>query len=138
MGWEGEKKASQIQLCPWVLEWAQKLKGLIDAKDVSNKAYYIEKLANVLVDYDIILTPIDIESILDKLIFHEMTHTSLAGFSKDIDEGSLLKVRYGWKRCRALAKEGDTSMTRQGQHNADSIALAGFGKFAFGFPRSFI
>jgi hypothetical protein len=132
MIWMDDDKASQIQLCPWMLDWAKKIKGLIDAKDLNKKARFVEYLANKAVAQDIVLSPIDLESILDKVILHEMTHTVVGGASRDIDEGNLLKVRYGWKRCRALAKEGDTSKTRMGQENADSIALAAFGKFALG------
>lgn len=130
--WKNERKASQIQLCPWMLDWAKKIKGLIDAKDLNKKAKTVEFLANFAVNHDFVLTPIDIESILDKVILHEMTHTIVGGESTDIDESSVLKIRYGWKRCRDLAKEGDTTKTRQGQQNADSIALAAFGKFALG------
>jgi hypothetical protein len=115
-----------------MLEWAKKIKGLIDTKYLNKKTRTIEFLANWAVGHNIVLSTTDLESILDKVILHEMTHTVVGGTSRDIDEASFLKFRYRWKRCRNLAKEGHASRTRQGQQNADSTALAAFVSFALG------
>jgi hypothetical protein len=131
MPWiDNKDKASQIQLCPWLLNWAKKLDGLIAENKVDKKGKYVEKIANKMVEHDFVLSPIDIESVLDKLILHEMQHTKVANLAVDMDESSVKKIKYGWKRCRALAKEGDISQLRRPDTNADSIALAGFGTVA--------
>lgn len=101
-------------------------------KYLGKKARTVEFFANLAVHRDFVLTPIVIESILDKVILHEMTHTIVWGASRNIDESSLLKIRYGWRRCRDMAKEGETSRTSHGQQNADGIAHAAFGKFTLG------
>lgn len=96
-------------------------------RKLPKKSRVYDKLSTGLVKMDTLLSPIDVLSNLDKVILHELTHTRNGGESKDVDDSNLLTVRYAWKRCRKLAKEGPTQITRQAQNNADSIALAGSG-----------
>jgi hypothetical protein len=77
-------RSSQIQLCPWFVDWAkgQKFKSF---KDLSTKAWVVD---HILVPAcrinNWILTEIDVTSVFDKVILHEMTHTTGAGSLEDL------------------------------------------------------
>jgi hypothetical protein len=96
-------------------------------KDAQTKAKVYQKVSKALSKMHTLLTPIDVESLLDKVTLHELSHTSIAGGSLDVDGPNFLTVRYGWNRCRKLAQEGSDDLKRESQVNADSIALCGSG-----------
>lgn len=118
---------SQLQLCPWFIDWMQG----IDIKNIHNvekKSIFYNVLSKGLTKMHAFLTPIDVRSLLDKTILHELMHTRNGGQAMDVDaEGGLLRVRYRWKRCRELALEGPDDPKREAQVNADTIALAASG-----------
>lgn len=47
----------------------------------------------------------------------------------------LKNVKYGWKRCRDLAKKGSEDPDNAPYNNADSLALAASGRFFYLFLR---
>ncbi|KAJ5216528.1 uncharacterized protein N7498_002935 [Penicillium cinerascens] len=118
------KKPSQVQLCPWFLNW-MKSKDTKSLKEAEAKGLFWRAISKGLSKTHMLLTPIDVTSLLDKVILHELTHTRVGGESVDVDGPSFLTVRYGWNRCRKLAQEGSSDPSRQAQVNADSIALCG-------------
>ncbi|KAJ5155930.1 hypothetical protein N7492_008733 [Penicillium capsulatum] len=115
---------SQIQLCPWFLNWQKSVqsKALLDARFKGN---FYRAVAKGMSIHRTFFTPIDMLSLLDKVILHEMQHTIIGGSAMDVDMHSLKLIKYGWKRCLGLAQEGDTDRYRQSQLNADTIAVAG-------------
>jgi hypothetical protein len=123
---DDRNKPSQVQICPWFINWMQNV-DTDTMKDAQKKAKFYEKVSQRLAKMHTLLTPIDVESLLDKVILHELTHTRPGGQAEDVDGPGFLKVRYGWNRCRKLAQEGSSDPKRQSQVNADSIALAGSG-----------
>jgi hypothetical protein len=127
---EDSDKPSQVQICPWFINWMKSVdtKSLKDAK---TKAMFYQGVSKALSKMHTLLTPIDVDSLLDKVILHELSHTSVAGKSLDVDGPSILKIRYGWNRCRKLAQEGSDDVNRESQVNADSIALCGSGMLDF-------
>lgn len=96
-------------------------------KDAKIKGNFWKYLSKAMVKLHVVLSPVDVASLLDKVILHELSHTRNAGKSLDVDEGSLATVRYGWKRCRELAQKGSRDHDQAAQFNADSIALCGSG-----------
>lgn len=126
---DDRNKPSQVQLCPWFINWMKSV-DTNTLKDAQKKARFYETVSKALSKMHTLLTPIDVDSLLDKVILHELTHTRPGGESLDVDGPSFLKVRYGWNRCRKLAQEGDSDHKRQSQVNADTIALAGSGMLA--------
>ncbi|KAJ5464868.1 uncharacterized protein N7458_000554 [Penicillium daleae] len=121
---EENSKPSQVQLCPWFLNW-MKSKDTKSLRDAEAKGLFWRAISKGLSKAHTLLTPIDVISLLDKVVLHELTHTRVAGESLDVDGPSFLTVRYGWNRCRKLAQEGSDDRNRQAQVNADSIALCG-------------
>ncbi|PKY00046.1 hypothetical protein P168DRAFT_285561 [Aspergillus campestris IBT 28561] len=115
---------SQLQLCPWFIEWMQGI-NIKNVHKVDKKSVFWKILSKGLVKMKAVLTPMDVASLLDKVILHELTHTRNAGESDDVDGPSFKTVKYTWKRCRELAREGPDDVQRESQVNADSIALAG-------------
>lgn len=99
-------------------------------KDAQFKARFWQAVSKSLSKMHTLLTPIDVDSLLDKVILHELTHTRAGGEAVDVDGPSFAKVRYGWNRCRKLAQEGSDDLDRESQVNADSIALCGSGMLA--------
>ncbi|KAI0811451.1 hypothetical protein GGR55DRAFT_695077 [Xylaria sp. FL0064] len=103
-----------IQICPWFLQYA-KGKKYRTSKDISSLR---ARLALIGVDKLItrtFYTPIDLMSLWDKCMLHEMMHTKPGGSKDDVDEW----FGYGWKNCKALATGVES------QRNADSYALFG-------------
>jgi hypothetical protein len=121
---------SHVQICPWFINW-MKWVDTKSFKDAQTKAMFYQGLSKGLSKIHTLLTPIDVDSLLDKVILHELSHTSVAGKSLDVDGPSILTVKYGWNRCRKLAQEGSGNFNRQSQVNADSIALLGSGMLDF-------
>ncbi|GME51410.1 hypothetical protein GTA08_BOTSDO07478 [Neofusicoccum parvum] len=115
---------SQIQICPWFITWA-KGNRYQTWEDVQKKAKFFEKALPYLSKWP--FTPIDAESLLDKVILHEMTHTRAGWMSRDVPGGMNLltaRTRYGWKQCVELGKKGLPATDAKGaEKNADSIAL---------------
>ena len=97
-------------------------------------------------------TPIDAINLLDKVLLHEMTHTTAAGGLHDVR--TLLPVKpwdaivlthgqvkmdkdgapppfgglaYGWKAATALAKQNNVQIQKQPRQNSDTYALFGSG-----------
>ncbi|GME66162.1 hypothetical protein GTA08_BOTSDO07478 [Neofusicoccum parvum] len=121
-------KFSQIQICPWFLNYA-KGKEYNTWEDVQKKTKLLNFAVPILSN-GWPLTPIDAISLFDKVLLHELTHTRSGGGTKDVGGGNPLffgGARYGWNQCKALAKKGvDSSAADQApQRNADSIALLG-------------
>ncbi|KAI0513129.1 hypothetical protein F5B22DRAFT_273509 [Xylaria bambusicola] len=105
------KHWDSIQICPWFLEYA-KGKKYGTSKDITSlRARLALKGLDKLITNKF-YTPIDLLSLWDKCMLHEMMHTKLAG-SLDVDG----RKGYGWKNCKALAADG------KGANNADSWAL---------------
>jgi hypothetical protein len=124
-----EDKPPQIQICPWFINWMKSV-DTHSLKDAQPKALFWRAVSTSLSKMHTLLTPIDVDSLLDKVILHELTHTRVAGVAEDVDGSSFATVRYGWNRCRKLAQEGSDDLDRQSQVNADSIALCGSGMLA--------
>ncbi|KAI1348955.1 hypothetical protein F5Y01DRAFT_317306 [Xylaria sp. FL0043] len=102
-----------IQICPWFLQYA-KAKKYRTSKDLSS---WRARLAVIGLDRfitKIFYTPIDLMSLWDKCMLHEMMHTQPGGSKIDSTGWN----GYGWKNCKAL---GHTFK----QSNADSYALFG-------------
>jgi hypothetical protein len=123
-------KPSQVQICPWFINWMKSV-DTKDFEDAKMKAKIYQGVSSTLSKMHTLLTPIDVVSLLDKVILHELSHTRVAGESLDVDGPSILTVKYGWNRCRKLAQEGSGNFNRQSQVNADSIALLGSGMLDF-------
>ncbi|KAJ5455566.1 uncharacterized protein N7458_003830 [Penicillium daleae] len=117
-------KPPQIQICPWFINWMKSV-DTHSLKDAQPKALFWRAVSTSLSKMHTLLTPIDVDSLLDKVILHELTHTRVAGVAEDVDGPSFATVRYGWNRCRKLAQEGSDDPERESQVNADSIALCG-------------
>ncbi|KAK5629270.1 hypothetical protein RRF57_004985 [Xylaria bambusicola] len=109
-----DKHWDSIQICPWFLEYA-KGKKYGTSKGISSlRAKLALKGLDKLIT-DKFYTPIDLLSLWDKCMLHEMMHTQVAGSLKD--EGG--RKGYGWKNCKALSASG------KGGTNADSWGLFG-------------
>lgn len=104
-----------------------KSKDTDSLRDAEAKGLFWRAVSKGLAKTHKLLTPIDVTSLLDKVILHELSHTRVGGEALDVDGPSFTSVRYGWNRCRKLAQEGSDDRERQGQVNADSIALCGSG-----------
>lgn len=104
-----------------------KSKDTKSLKDAEAKGLFWRAISKGLSKTHKLLTPIDVASLLDKVILHELSHTRIGGEALDVDGPSFKDVRYGWNRCRKLAQEGSDDRNRQAQVNADSIALCGSG-----------
>lgn len=100
-------------------------------QDAETKGLFYKAVSKGLTKLHALLTPIDVTSLLDKVILHEFTHTRVGGESFDVDGPSFLTIRYGWNRCRKLAQEGTNDLHQEPQVNADSIALCGSGMLAY-------
>lgn len=108
-----------IQVCPWFLQYAvaKKYHTKTDIRDlraftavkgldkwITNKKY----------------TPIDLMSLWDKCMLHEMMHTTPGGLKEDVGGTG----GYGWKNCKGMASD-------KGKTNADSYALFGSALYWF-------
>jgi len=88
-------------------------------------------------------TWLDVFSLLDKVLLHEMTHGRMAFTTADTareEQWGLDDVRtpgfsiipipaYGWTRAMKLARKGeDLGREKAADHNSDSLALFGSGE----------
>ncbi|KAI1394927.1 hypothetical protein F4819DRAFT_227746 [Hypoxylon fuscum] len=108
-------KPDAIQICPWFLEYV-KAKKYHTTKDLTSTR---AKLAVAGVDKlitKVLYRPIDLLTLWDKCMLHEMTHTKAGGSKKDINNFS----GYGWKNCKKISTEADKCFD-----NADSFAILG-------------
>ena len=94
----GRSKPSQVQLCPWFIDWMRK-DGIESALEVPRKSQFYSVLSKRLVKMDTLRSPIDVMSLLDKVILHELMHTRSGGETRDVDPSTLFTVKYTWKRC---------------------------------------
>lgn len=153
----GSGKPSQIQMCPHFMDWMKEEEfKLIDdtIPQDERKRIWTRDMAKKMRDKDTILTEIDLLSLFDKVILHEMTHTLPGGVTDDVSLAqsyrtsalkilinlqvgmsttpvigpllSLKNVNYGWKRCKALAEKGQGGANMPAR-NADSLALVASG-----------
>ncbi|KAI4862726.1 hypothetical protein F4820DRAFT_14861 [Hypoxylon rubiginosum] len=109
-----------IQVCPWFLQYAMGKKFQTKKDITSLRAYLAVKGLDTWITNKK-YTPIDLMSLWDKAMLHEMMHTTPGGFKDDIGgfDG------YGWKNCKGLAGDGS------GKNNADSWALFGSALYWF-------
>jgi len=118
-GWTGQYdyKPDQIQLCPWFLTfmWRQKF-SQSDQVDPSWLVHIPQEAMDAM--NAVHSTPIDGFALLEKLLLHELTHTTVAGRSEDLVSKSL--PDYGWLYCLDVA-------TPHGSANAENLAYAGVG-----------
>ncbi|KAH7413560.1 hypothetical protein DE146DRAFT_203 [Phaeosphaeria sp. MPI-PUGE-AT-0046c] len=132
---EENRKPTQLQLCPWFIDWI-KNKEYKFHRDVrrTNIGQHVIKAAESS-KYG--FRQIDVFSLLDKVLLHEMTHGRsifTTKWDKKVKEG-LMDVTdpsflgfglpaYGWKRAVSLAKKGeDLGKRRAADNNAETIAL---------------
>jgi hypothetical protein len=101
-----------IQVCPWFLEYAMAKKYHTDVDLRELRAFLAVKgLDKYITNHK--YTPIDLMTLWDKAMLHEMMHTTPGGLKEDVGGFG----GYGWKNCKILAGNG------KGVNNADSWAL---------------
>ncbi|KAI1758622.1 hypothetical protein GGR53DRAFT_516504 [Hypoxylon sp. FL1150] len=109
-----ERHADSIQICPWFLQYI-KSKKYHTNEDLTS---YRARLAVAGIDKLItkaIYKPIDLMSLWDKCMLHEMMHTKSGMKKNDVGGTS----GYGWKNCKKL------STGPKWYDNADSYAILG-------------
>lgn len=109
-----------MQICPWFLDYAMKKNPAF--QDGVQKTLWSKIMTGIVpIVKKTAYTDIDVLSLIDKVLLHEMTHV---GSGATIDVGGPLKA-YGWKNCRALstARTNPSTNTYGPDKNADSIAL---------------
>lgn len=109
-----KRHADSIQICPWFLQYI-KGKKFQTVRGVTQWRAFL-----AVVGVDKLITkvkyrPIDLLSLWDKVMLHEMMHTTAGYEKKDIDEFG----GYGWKNCKALSTDPECI------DNADSFAILG-------------
>ncbi|OBT84547.1 hypothetical protein VE02_06807 [Pseudogymnoascus sp. 03VT05] len=126
-------RPSQITLCPWFLSYVQGLKfpncGTWRQKLVGLLGRPIAQISAKVWPF----TPIDLLSLFDKVVVHELTHTRHGGKTfdspVDVNAGSgvaFSNVAYGWKNCRKISTNlPDNGGPDYGKpmNNADSYGL---------------
>ncbi|KAF2006484.1 hypothetical protein P154DRAFT_569877 [Amniculicola lignicola CBS 123094] len=146
---------TQIQLCEWFVDWIKR-KEIKTTKDLALKS----RVASGFIkgsDKNRIFAQIDAESLLDKVLLHEMTHgwiaynwvwTALGDTETTygvVDVPSTGKFglipilgrlpSYGWKLCRSLAQNGQAVVGQTNanygapDNNADTLALFASGMY---------
>ncbi|KAF2733709.1 hypothetical protein EJ04DRAFT_564839 [Polyplosphaeria fusca] len=120
-----------LQICPNFLTYAMgRDPAFQNALDVSTGTKLMEKIASAFVHVK--YTSVDFVTLFDKVLLHEISHTSGAGNTDDVGGTK----GYGWKNCRKLSTvvseweqedyQWDDIPTVQGpEQNADTIALFG-------------
>ncbi|OTA68455.1 hypothetical protein K449DRAFT_461308 [Hypoxylon sp. EC38] len=108
---------SYIMMCPWYLRKMEVVKVPIAKAFLSvfkDPLGALDKgLEKIIPDGD--KTAMDALSLLDQTVLHEITHTTYAGHSRDIDGGN----SYDWKNVVRLSAHPD------GWKNAESLAFFG-------------
>ncbi|KAL2069757.1 hypothetical protein VTL71DRAFT_14436 [Oculimacula yallundae] len=123
-------KPSQITLCPWFLEYAQGLKlprcGTWRQKLVGLIGRPTAWLGSRRWPY----TAIDLLSLFDKVVVHELTHTRHGGKTVDVAmDGRAItfnNVAYGWRNCKKISTnlpDNDGRDELKPMNNADSYAI---------------
>ncbi|KAI0883960.1 uncharacterized protein GGS22DRAFT_195095 [Annulohypoxylon maeteangense] len=110
-----ENKPDVIQMCPWFLQYVRAKKYHTTQDLTSTRA----KLAVAGLDKLItkmLYRPIDLLTLWDKCMLHEMMHTKAGGLKDDVNGFS----GYGWKNCKKISTEADKCFD-----NADSFAILG-------------
>ncbi|KAI0174467.1 hypothetical protein BJ166DRAFT_606340 [Pestalotiopsis sp. NC0098] len=111
-----ERKADTIQICPWFLQYAKAKKYGTNA-DIKSWRARLAVLGMDKLLTKMVYKPIDLMSLWDKCMLHEMMHTKNVGNEGMIDVEDL--SGYGWKNCRKMADGPDA------EDNADTHALIG-------------
>ncbi|KAF2272617.1 uncharacterized protein EI97DRAFT_461869 [Westerdykella ornata] len=121
---------TEIQICPWFMTTARGFK-FRDLKELRASSWSYGVLAKILMPpiSAIKYTPIDAFALMDKVILHELTHTTASGGRTPAEDMS--DDPYGWKNCKKLAADflasgingGLPSVAKDPQNNADTIAL---------------
>ncbi|KAI9680653.1 MAG: hypothetical protein M1817_004093 [Caeruleum heppii] len=129
---EDTTRWSTITMCPWFLNYARELKfpecGTFGDKFKGLSAKALDEPVRIILGY----TKMDIYSLFDKVIIHELTHTRSGGETwdslMDPNGGEGLKnTAYGFKNCKEIrarhAVVGDSVLPNTPQNNADTFAL---------------
>lgn len=103
-----------ITICPWFLQYAVSKKYHTKKSFSGVRTWLAVKGLDELIT-KLFYTPIDLLSLWDKSMLHEMMHTKAAGLKDDV--GGL--GGYGWKNCRKLSTKTNAV------DNADSWAIFG-------------
>jgi hypothetical protein len=113
-----QDKPDTIQICPWFLEYAKARTYDTNTSLTSLRAWLaVRGLDRLITNH--FYTPIDLMSLWDKCMLHEMMHTMPAGPKNDVGGAD----GYGWKNCRKLSTKPDALL------NADSFAIFGSALF---------
>ncbi|KAL3429082.1 hypothetical protein BDV09DRAFT_180936 [Aspergillus tetrazonus] len=128
-----ETENCEITFCPWFLEYGMKRKYKTFSSWWKDKsAVTWAKLATLLDKWitNRYYTPIDLVSLFDKVILHELMHTRGAtGPDKFIPVDVGGRDGYGWKNAKRIAKVvtdlSTDSETLGPEKNADNLALFG-------------
>lgn len=115
-----DNKWDAIQVCPWFIKYARSKPRHTKVDLTSIRATMALAGLDRLIT-NAFYTPIDLMSLWDKSMLHEMMHTTPGGAMNDVDEAS----SYGWKNCKGLALNG------KGVTNPDSWALFGSAMYYF-------
>ncbi|KAI4949074.1 hypothetical protein J4E91_005537 [Alternaria rosae] len=115
---------SEIQICPWFLRKSRGFK-FTDLQDTSQPFYAM--LSKLIIPIAAVTRyrPIDALVLMDKVIVHELTHTTQARpATSDMTDNA-----YGFKNARRLVQawQADKSLERDPIFNADSNALFAVG-----------
>ncbi|KAI0376471.1 hypothetical protein F5Y04DRAFT_285911 [Hypomontagnella monticulosa] len=108
-----ENKPDAIQICPWFLQYV-KSKKYRTVKDITSIRAMLAVAGLDKLLTKMIYRPIDLLSLWDKCMLHEMMHTKPGSSKKDIEGFS----GYGWKNCKKISTEADKCFD-----NADSFAI---------------
>jgi hypothetical protein len=140
---KAEKRHWQIQICPWYLTY--ELKQSQETQTITGVSKTLwTKIMTRLGPYiaNKIYAPIDFMSAFDKVLLHEITHTSFGGKGSDPNEHGGTKdvggfSGYGWRNCRRLStvvtdigarvfggdqNAGKNSKSRTGVYLANNVA----------------
>ncbi|KAN0085416.1 hypothetical protein V8E54_001883 [Elaphomyces granulatus] len=119
---------SQIQVCPWFLDYAMKKSGNPEYTTQISKSLWskIGGFAFTVLDPG---RPIDLVSLFDATMIHELTHVGAGGvLTTDVKMPGNIPGKkthaYGWRRCRKLATQrtnADQSVLGP-ERNADSLS----------------
>ncbi|KAI9678287.1 MAG: hypothetical protein M1817_006232 [Caeruleum heppii] len=123
-----KEKWSTITLCPWFLSYAMKERWpSCDAWNEKIKSLSAQILDRAVTRFA--YTPIDLFSLFDKVIIHELTHTRSGGGARDVNMNGLTdgKKAYGFKKCRDISgresREGEFIPETVPHNNADTFAI---------------
>ncbi|KAI1841012.1 hypothetical protein JX266_012793 [Neoarthrinium moseri] len=107
-------KPDFIQICPWFLLYTKAKRYGTNPSIKPLRTWLAIKGLDQLIP-KVLYTPIDLVSLWDKCMLHEMMHTKSGSSKIDVQE----RKGYGWKNCRKRSADRDA------YRNADSFALLG-------------